>query len=347
MGNTGLSQIFAGWITQGGGSDESYSSPNVTRGNWYIHWDTLVCKDQTQGATTSEKVILSCCGKVALIYRGCINTGKSLLHQERGRVHKAVFSLGHFSAPCIFTFWKKSLFLPCLEKTHSAKLWCSSLFPYPGLSAQPCSPERHSAPGHPWGGTEMATRAAARQHPKPSGSTVFVPWARRSTGKANVAIAGCTMWGPPGKMSVKQGLHKEDSVLQKSSLGAFPPPSWGAARAGHQAQPCHRPGAWWGSRGAALSLSVALVVPLPIHLPAGGCGKGVAGTLQKHRVWPTKKGRCLRLQGEFSNPEELNPVDIYATRVLPCSPLCTGLPGVSRGCPQLFPGTCTEGGEWR
>lgn len=103
-------------------------------------------------------------------------------------------------------------------------------------------------------------------------------------GKANAAIAGCTMWGPPGKTSVKQGLRKKDSVPQKSSLGAFPPSSRGAARAGRQAQPCHRPGAWWGSGAAALSFSVAFVLPLPIHLPVGRCRKGVAGMLQKHRL---------------------------------------------------------------
>lgn len=65
---------------------------------------------------------------------------------------------------------------------------------------------------------------------------------RRGTENDVTVIAGGAVQGPPGKVSVRQGLLKEDSVLQKRSFSARPPAPRAAARAGCQAQQGHRPG---------------------------------------------------------------------------------------------------------
>lgn len=68
---------------------------------------------------------------------------KSLRHQEGGSVHRTVFSLGHFSVPWIFTFWKKKPFLasPGAISQHKAVAF-GVYFNWAGLSSQPCSTGR-------------------------------------------------------------------------------------------------------------------------------------------------------------------------------------------------------------
>lgn len=205
----------------------------------------------------------------------------------------------------------------------------------------------------PRGSHEVAPRWPPRLLPgsilSPQGQPCWVWGPRWDVGKANTAIVGCALQdqhiaphlprlSPPEKVSMRQGLLREDSIPWKSSLGAFTLPAWGAAWAGRQAQPWHRPEAWRGSRGAARFLQRPLQCCCPVCLPAGECRKGFVVTPQKHGLWPTKKGRCLRLQGGFSNLEEQNLVG---------AAMLTSLHGGTEGCPRLFPGMGTEGGEWR
>lgn len=177
------------------------------------------------------------------------------MRQERGSIHRTVFSLGHLSVPWIFTFWKKAFSCPAWRKltAWSCGVWGFFLISH-GSQRVPAALEGTQLQGiH-----EVAPRWPPGQLPRsvlsPPGQPCWVRQPGQGTGKASDAIAGCTVRGPPGKASVRQGLRKEDSIPQKSSLGAFIPPTWGAAWAGHQAQPCHRPGAWQGSWGAARAL---------------------------------------------------------------------------------------------
>lgn len=184
---------------------------------------------------------------------------------KRERSQDSLFSGSPF---CVldFHFLEKSLVLPCLEKTHSTKLCCFGFLKLAGEISMALQLQKAPSPrvamrrrqdGHQ-GGRQAESSA-------PWGQPCWVWRPRQGVGKANAATVACALrdqpvaphlpgQSPPEKVSMRQGLRKEGSIPQKSSLGALTLPARGAARAGRQAQPCHRPGAWRGGRGAAQSL---------------------------------------------------------------------------------------------
>lgn len=129
VGNAGLPQLFVRWITQDGGWAESYSSPKATRGNWYCSLGHL----STQGLNTGHHHQLRE-SHPWLQQEGGFALWRIRKHdeipvcQERGSIHRTVFSLGHLSVPWIFTFWKKPFSCPAWRKLTARSCGVLGLF---------------------------------------------------------------------------------------------------------------------------------------------------------------------------------------------------------------------------
>lgn len=173
----------------------------------------------------------------------------------------------------------------------------------------------------------MAARAVATQRPQPLGSAMLGATAQAGHGEGQrrhrwVYGAGpsregvCEAGASQGRLkTAKELIRCISTTRMRSSL------SWTSSTAMSQARSVA------GQLRRSTVPTAAFVVPLPVHR------KGFVVVLQKHGLWPTKKGRLLRLQGGLSSLEELNPAGIYAARVLLYSPPCTGLPEVPRDVP--------------